>query len=73
VCFASFLHYEKAGVKNRNERLVVLNRVAMSIIDGQPDDYDPTAKLAHLVEATNEVSATDSRGPKMSILRRKTG
>nr|WP_277930531.1 MULTISPECIES: tyrosine-type recombinase/integrase [unclassified Pseudomonas] len=154
--------HEKAGVKNRDERLVVLNRVAMSIIDGQrglhtkyvfpygqPDEYGPTAmhrmndtawksariraaakwekehkspahpgfrsirvhdlkhtfgrrlraanvteedrkallghkngsitshystaELEHLIEAANKVSATDSRGPALTILRRKTG
>lgn len=154
--------HEKAGVKNRDERLVVLNRVAMSIIDGQrglhtkyvfpygqPDEYGPTAmhrmndtawksariraaakwekehkspahpgfrsirvhdlkhtfgrrlraanvteedrkallghkngsitshystaELEHLIDAANKVSATDSRGPALTILRRKTG
>ena len=47
---------EKAGVKNGDERLVILNNVAMSIIDGQrglhkdlvfpygqPDQFGPTA------------------------------
>lgn len=154
--------HEKAGVKNRDERLVVLNRVAMSIIDGQrglhtkyvfpygqPDEYGPTAmhrmndtawkrariraaakwekehkspahpgfrsirvhdlkhtfgrrlraanvteedrkallghkngsitshystpELQHLIEAANKVSTTDSRGPALTILRRKLG
>jgi len=154
--------HEKAGVKNGDERLVVLNRVAMSIIDGQrglhttyvfpygqPDEYGPTAlhrmnctawkkariraaakwekehkspahpgfrsirvhdlkhtfgrrlraanvteedrkallghkngsitshystaELEYLIEAANKVSATDSRGPALTILRRKTG
>jgi integrase len=48
--------HDKAGVKNGDERLVVLNRVAMSVIDGQrglhrdlvfsygqPDQFGPTA------------------------------
>jgi integrase len=31
------------------------------------------AELGHLIEAANMVSATDSRGPVLTILRRKTG
>lgn len=154
--------HDKAGVKNGDERLVVLNRVAMSVIDGQrglhrdlvfpygqPDQFGPTAlhrmndtawkkarvratakweaknqspalhgfrsirvhdlkhtfgrrlraagvtledrnillghkngsitshystaELGQLIEAANKVSATDSRGPALTILRRKTG
>ncbi len=154
--------HDKAGVKNGDERLVVLNRVAMSVIDGQrglhpelvfpygqPDQFGPTAihrmndtawkkarvraaakwekehqspahpgfrsirvhdlkhtfgrrlraagiteedrkallghkngsitshystaELGHLIDAANKVSATDSRGPALTILRRKTG
>lgn len=154
--------HEKAGVKNGDERLVVLNRVAMSVIDGQrglhrdlvfpygqPDQFGPTAihrmndtawkkarvraaakwekehgspahpgfrsirihdlkhtfgrrlraagvteedrkallghkngsitshystaELGQLIDAANKVSATDSRGPALTILRRKTG
>ncbi|SBW79858.1 integrase [Pseudomonas veronii 1YdBTEX2] len=153
---------EKAGVKNGDERLVILNNVAMSIIDGQrglhkdlvfpygqPDQFGPTSmhrmndsawkkarvraadkwekahqspahpgfrsirihdlkhtfgrrlraasvteedrkallghkngsitshystpELQHLIEAANKVSATDSRGPALTILRRKLG
>ncbi|WP_240963557.1 tyrosine-type recombinase/integrase [Pseudomonas umsongensis] len=154
--------HEKSGVKNGDERLVVLNKVAMSVIDGQrglhskyvfpygqPDEHGPTpmhrmndtawkkarvraaakwevehkspahpgfrsirihdlkhtfgrrlraagvtledrkallghkngsvtshystAELEQLIEAANKVSATDSRGPALTILRRKTG
>lgn len=154
--------HDKAGVKNGDERLVVLNRVVMSVIDGQrglhrdlvfpygqPDEFGPTAihrmndtawkkarvraaakwekehkspahpgfrsirvhdpkhtfgrrlraagiteedrkallghkngsitshystaELGHLIDAANKVSATDSRGPALTILRRKTG
>jgi integrase len=153
---------DKAGVKNGDERLVILNRVAMNIIDkqrglhkdlvfpyGQPDQYGATTmdrmndsawrkarkrsadkweqtnqspahpgfrafrvhdlkhtfgrrlraagvteedrkallghkngsitiyystpELQHLIEAANKVSATDSRGPALTILRRKSG
>ena len=153
---------EKAGVKNGDERLVILNNVAMSIIDGQrglhkdlvfpygqPDQFGPTAmhrmndsawkkarvraakiwqekylrpalpgfasirvhdlkhtfgrrlraagvtledrkallghkngsitshystaELGQLIEAANKASSTDSRGPALTILRRKTG
>ncbi len=31
------------------------------------------AELGHLIEAANRVSATDSRGPVLTILKRKTG
>ena len=31
------------------------------------------AELGHLIEAANMVSATDSRGPVLTILKRKTG
>ena len=153
---------EKSGVKNGDERLVILNKVAMSIIDGQrglhrdlvfpcgqSDQFGPTTmhrmndsawrkarvrsahkwekthqapahpgfrsirihdlkhtfgrrlraasvteedrkallghkngsitshystpELQHLIEAANKVSATDSRGPALTILRRKLG
>lgn len=32
-----------------------------------------TAELQYLIEDANKVSATDSRGPALTILRRKTG
>lgn len=41
--------------------------------NGSITSHYSTAELGQLIEAANKVSATDSRGPALTILRRKTG
>jgi integrase len=41
--------------------------------NGSVTSHYSTAELEQLIEAANKVSATDSRGPALTILRRKTG
>jgi len=41
--------------------------------NGSITSHYSTAELGHLIDAANKVSATDSRGPALTILRRKTG
>ena len=41
--------------------------------NGSITSHYSTAELQYLIEAANKVSATDSRGPALTILRRKTG
>ena len=41
--------------------------------NGSITSHYSTPELQHLIEAANKVSATDSRGPALTILRRKLG
>lgn len=41
--------------------------------NGSVTSHYSTAELEQLIDAANKVSATDSRGPALTILRRKTG
>ncbi|MFL8988629.1 tyrosine-type recombinase/integrase [Pseudomonas azerbaijanorientalis] len=41
--------------------------------NGSVTSHYSTAELEQLIEAANKVSTTDSRGPALTILRRKTG
>ncbi|RWU21258.1 integrase [Pseudomonas alkylphenolica] len=41
--------------------------------NGSITSHYSSAELGQLIEAANKVSATDSRGPALTILRRKTG
>lgn len=41
--------------------------------NGSVTSHYSTAELGQLIEAANKVSATDSRGPALTVLRRKTG
>ncbi|MQA53434.1 integrase [Pseudomonas sp. MC042] len=45
---------------------------ACSSPGGKGSHYS-TPELQQLIEAATKVSATDSRGPALTILRRKTG
>jgi integrase len=41
--------------------------------NGSITSHYSTAELGHLIDAANKASSTDSRGPALTILRRKTG
>jgi integrase len=41
--------------------------------NGSVTSHYSTAELGQLIEAANKASSTDSRGPALTILRRKTG
>jgi hypothetical protein len=41
--------------------------------NGSITSHYSTPELQHLIEAANKVSTTDSRGPALTILRRKLG
>ncbi|MCF4976240.1 integrase [Pseudomonas lactis] len=41
--------------------------------NGSITSHYSTPELQHLIEAANKVSATDYRGPALTLLRRKSG
>lgn len=56
-----------AGVTEEDRKALLGHR------NGSITSHYSTAELQYLIEAANKVSATDSRGPALTILRRKTG
>ena len=56
-------------VKNGDERLVVLNKVAKSVVDSVRGHHD-SAELSRLLEAANRVCDRKGKQPELVVLRR---
>lgn len=56
-----------AGVSLEDRRALLGHK------NGSVTSHYSTAELGQLIEAANKVSMTDSRGPALTVLRRKTG
>jgi len=56
-----------AGVTQEDRKVLLGHK------NGSITSHYSGAELGHLIEAANMVSATDSRGPVLTILKRKTG
>jgi integrase len=56
-----------AGVSLEDRRALLGHK------NGSVTSHYSTAELGQLIEAANKVSITDSRGPALTVLRRKTG
>ena len=60
-------------VKNSDDQLVVLNRIAQSVVEaqrGQHATHYSAAELSKLLEAANRVCEADRRQPELVVLRR---
>ena len=56
-----------AGVTLENQKALLGHK------NGSITSHYSTAELGQLIEAANKAPSTDSRGPALTILRRKTG
>ena len=75
--FASFRVHDLKHTFGRRLRAADVTKEDRQVLPGHTNgsvtsDYS-AAELGHLIEVANKVAATDSRGPVLTILKRRAG